>query len=531
VARAGDVARDQELGLAYERPPISATTIWLERVARFLAPALVGAAAAVGGIQLGGVSNKRVVIAFSALAILVIALASRHARRVFLFCWIVCLTYNRNYFIEALGNNASYGLYWSPADVFLVLLFLHWAWDLAIKKRLLRPLGSNVIPWMLPFAFACLLSIVGADRMDWGFYEMARLLRIALILLYVRYNVRREEWLVCAVAFGATILIQSSMGIPYVLTGQRIGLASLLGTEQQLSAVKQVLDDSGAGGGLRAEGTLGHPNIFAVYLLLTGPLFLSLAAVAPLRRGVRAACAAIGLLALASIGVTLSRTSWAIISAQLLVLAVGFPALGLVRARRVIGATIVVASLGVACMMPFSGAIQRRFENFGDMIDYRSRHDRIAIEIWKEHPLFGIGLNEYSATLSTYDLPEIHVYNMLAEYVRKGIDIRVTAWVHNIYLLVLAETGAIGFASFLIFMVGALWIGVRAVAASRGAWRAASFGLLVGIVGLDVHGLQEAALWVDPITYTFALVVGLLALVPALARELPESRRRAATEV
>lgn len=499
----------------------------LARAARVLAPALVGALAAVAGIQLGGLSTKRTIVVFTALLIPIVGLVTRRAKRVFLFCFVVCLSYNRNYFVEALGDNGSYGLYWGPADAFLLLLYAHWAWDLAVRKRPLRPLGASVLPWFLPFAVACLLSIPGAERMDWGAYEMARVLRIALVLGYVRYNVRREEWLVCVAAFAAVILVQASIGIPYVLTGRKFGLAYLFGAEEQISAVKQVLEGSGIGGPRRADGTLGHPNTLALYLLLVGPLFLTLAA-APLRRGLRLGCALVGLTALATIGATLSRTSWAIVVGQLGLIAIGLPALGLVRVKRAIGVVLVAGFVGSAALLPFAGAIERRFENFGEQVEFRTRHDRIAIEIWQEHPVLGIGLNQYSERLSRYDLPEIQIFNALGEFIRRAIEIRITAWVHNIYLLVLAETGAIGLAAFLLFVVGSLRIGARAVASSQGTWRAASFGLLVGVVGLHLHGLQEAALWVDPITYTFALVVGLLALVPALVHSRPGPRPGAA---
>ncbi len=494
----------------------------LARAATLLAPAVFGLAVAIGGIQLGALSTKRVLVAFVALSIPLIGLVTRRARLVFLFCWVVCLSYNRNYFVEALGKNGSYGLYWSPADVFLLLLFAHWAWDLVVKKRPLVPAGANMLPWFLPFGFACLLSIPGAERMDWGVYEMARILRMGLILVYVRYNVRRDEWIAIAAGFAAVVLVQASIGIPYVLTGRKFGLAYLLGGEEQISTIKSVLD-SGLGGPRRADGTFGHPNTFALYLLLVGPLFYALTG-SPVRRGLRVACGVVGLTALACIAATLSRTSWAIVLVQLVLVGVGLPVLGLLRVKKAVGVAIVAAFLGVLSLLPFSGVIERRFENFGEQVDYRTEHDEIAIEIWKRSPIVGIGLNQYSQTLSRYDLSEIRMFNEFGEFVRQGLEIRITAWVHNLYLLILAETGAIGLAAFLFFVLGSVRAGVRAIAVADGPWRGAAFGVLVGLVGMLLHGLQEAAVWVDPITYSFVLVVGLLALVPAIVGALPESR-------
>lgn len=50
--------------------------------------------------------------------------------------------------------------------------------------------------------------------------------------------------------------------------------------------------------------------------------------------------------------------------------------------------------------------------------------------MWQDHPLFGVGLNQFSARL-----PEYGVVNAYTSFLQP---------VHNIYLLWLAETGLIG---------------------------------------------------------------------------------------
>jgi hypothetical protein len=63
--------------------------------------------------------------------------------------------------------------------------------------------------------------------MDWAF-DMARILRMGLILVYVRYSVRRDEWIRDRRRLRSGVLVQASIGLPYVLTG-RFGLAALFG--------------------------------------------------------------------------------------------------------------------------------------------------------------------------------------------------------------------------------------------------------------------------------------------------------------
>ncbi len=62
-----------------------------------------------------------------------------------------------------------------------------------------------------------------------------------------------------------------------------------------------------------------------------------------------------------------------------------------------------------------------------------------AIQIWADHPLFGIGLNQFTASLPHYTQIEAST--------------RFLQPVHNIYLLILSETGLIG----LVILTAIFW--------------------------------------------------------------------------
>ena len=483
--------------------------------------AVVGLAGCGVALFLAQLPLRRAIAAIAVMAICIFAAVSRRPRQVLLFCWVVSLTYNRNYFFESvavLRESGSYGPYWNPSDIFLVALLALWAHERVARKRAARPLGPAVWPWLAPFVAACVLSVVGAQRVDWGAFEMLRIARIILILWYVRFNVRVDDWWACVGGFAVAALIQATMGVTYVLTGVRPGLAAILGAEDG-EALRALLEGVPRDEYRRAEGTFGHPNTMALYLLLVGPLFLALAATSLTRRA-RAACAITGLVALVGIAVTLSRTSWVLVVVQCAVLVVGLRALGVIPADRALGSLCVGAFLAALVLLPFAGGIERRItEDLQETLDFRARHDRIALEIWQSAPFTGVGLNNYSDTLGRRGEPEVEVFLLVGDFVRTTLDLRVTAWVHNIYLLMLAETGAVGLATFLLFLVGTAVMGVRALRTPGPVWAAAGLGLFVGTLGVHAHGLQEAALWIDPDTYSFALVVGLLNAIPALARE------------
>src|SRR5262245_23123820 len=122
--------------------------------------------------------------------------ASRRPKLVLLFAWVASLTYNRQYFsFEAIaGNNSSQGPYWIVSDVFLIALLALWVYEAAILKQPRRERSLAVHPLFMPFAFACAVSALGAQRPDWSLYELIRSVKVFLILLYVQYNFTKEEW-------------------------------------------------------------------------------------------------------------------------------------------------------------------------------------------------------------------------------------------------------------------------------------------------------------------------------------------------
>jgi O-antigen ligase len=144
-------------------------------------------------------------------------------------------------------------------------------------------------------------------------------------------------------------------------------------------------------------------------------------------------------------------------------------------------------------------------------VSYRLHTQRVAIDIWSRSPIVGVGLNNYSPLLvelrGERDL-DVAIFAAVADFVLLS-ETRVTAWVHNIYLLLLAETGILGLSGFLIFAAGGVLFCLRGLSGRDPTWVAASLGLLMGMTGLHIHGFQEAALWIEPISCSFVLVVAL----------------------
>jgi len=473
--------------------------IWLAMLAG-LVPLAVGMAAE----DLG---RRDLLFAVLGACFFLVVLWTRRVKEACLIGLVLSLTYNRAYFSfdGVLGDYGSNGLYWIVADIFLMLMLTQWGYEGAIKKHHPQPLGRPVWPILLPFVGACMLSLLSAKSVPPGIFELWRLAKAAFLFTWVRHNIRDEEWWWGVGALGAAVLVQSAWGL-----GQSIfGFESIFRPEGALAAaaaeVKNTVDSS------RASGTLDHPQIFCSYFLLVVPVFLSLL-VAVSARGLRLVVGALSLLGLAGIAATQSRVGWAICGLILAILFVGLVVLRYLSVARFVALTsVAVLVLGAGLFFLREKISARLREDLSANLSVRERYNGLALDLASHNPWIGVGLNNFAV-----DDAEINKELAGLEITRKPLHLRVSAPVHNVYLLFLAEAGVIGLGTFLIFGVGALAAGISAVRRTSGLRRAACWGLTVGLAGVLIHQATEFTFWVDPIFYTFFLVLALLSVAPAL---------------
>jgi len=179
------------------------------------------------------------------------------------------------------------------------------------------------------------------------------------------------------------------------------------------------------------------------------------------------------------LALTLSRSGLVVTAAACLL--IFFVALqrriGLLRALFA-WALIIVLLLGL--VFSTSSQLQTRF--FKD--DYQAAYGRIpliqvALNMIRDRPLFGVGLNNYSDVAPRYD----------------NTPQRITSFwnvpVHNLFLFVAAQTGLVGLISYLLFLLAilrALWPALRA-SDPFVAW--AGLGIAVGMAAFLIHGQVE----------------------------------------
>lgn len=229
--------------------------------------------------------------------------------------------------------------------------------------------------------------------------------------------------------------------------------------------------------GLRPFGTLGNANTLACFLAALWPIEVCLAVEARHRgrRLAAAAFAAAAFLGALAILRSASRAGW-------LALAIGVGGVGLVLrlagerrvTRRVAFGSLAaaVSGLAVTAAVPAGRAFlslvrDRALNPMGT--GSRAFVWSVALDIFREHPLLGAGVDTFGVAFAPRRTPEFWAIEWNTSFVRA----------HNEGLQILATQGALGGVALLLILVG---LGM----AVRGAWKIAAPGDRLGLGGAIV---------------------------------------------
>ncbi|HEV2815349.1 MAG TPA: O-antigen ligase family protein, partial [Solirubrobacteraceae bacterium] len=375
----------------------------------------------------------------------------------------------------AVGRGTFGGLP-TPVEVGGPLLIGAAAWFALPRLRFARDVLVVALLLGVPVVVAGLLSPV-EPGLDTGVYKDLTFLFIAALGLRSIGDVDRAAIVLCftgiALAGGAVYSVAVGEIGPFVLVDEG---SETLGTTA-----------------LRAAGPFGDPNFFALSMAAIMPFALHVAA----RRGwmpkLLAAATAVSLLA--GILATGSRGGLLATAVVLVIYAFTSPA----RSVRV--ATIASIVLAVA-MTPFFSSQLGTSANRS--VEGRATENLVAIAMFVDHPLTGVGPGWYPALYRDYSRDV-------------GNDPRVMRLPHSLPLEIAAEQGIVG----LLAWAAAFSILIRFVVVRR-LWevaiaRAVMVALLAYLVGsLFLHGGQLRIVY---------MLIGMLLAVVAVtpARRRPRS--------
>ena len=266
----------------------------------------------------------------------------------------------------------------------------------------------------------------------------------------------------------------------------------------------------------RVQSTFLEPLYYANFLLI--PISLGTAF---LLSGVRLVkpfiLGGLILLMLLNLGLTLSRGGYIALAATLLVLGIAYLPKILTPHRLIL--LIVAAGLvvwGVTQFLALTGDKQETVETFTKqatgIFTGASYYDRAetfsqAWDLYRFHPWLGVGIGNFGPNVALYPLTQPD-----------------SGWliVNNEFLELMAETGALGFLSFIVLLVVLFFRTIRASLQSADPFiRSVNIALLAAFVGVIVQYQTFSILYIMHVWFLFGLMVAAQNIVLSQKSEVP----------
>jgi O-antigen ligase len=453
---------------AYGAPP-PAAVVPLARVAALVTLTAVGCALIAVGLAENRPYVQLVAVCAIAAAIVGFAVRDRH-----LLILVALVLTSQRLFYKLIGPidpeiaGGVPGLYVTSVDALLLLLYGIWLAKGTFLQDLRDALARPAISVPILATLTVLPSFLVAEDPWFSLSELVRMVWMLALYLYTAVRVReRRELVIVLVALFTITFLQSALAAAQWATQSSLGLVHI-GDDRPL--VTRVADDAET---IRPSGTVLHPVFLSVLMAEIGMLALAVGMSVRERRFRAFAYASV---AAAVAGMVLTQTRVAFFAAAAVsVLLILWGAWRGYLSWRAITMGLATAAIGVLVL---NGAVMhgsimdgllRNFasEHVGVEIEARQQVNQVGLDIAADAPLIGIGLNNYERVLPRYD-----VYGM-------GLP---GAPPHNLYLLVLADTGAVG----LLGMIGTFVALV--LAALRLAWVADPMLAAVGVGALAMYG-------------------------------------------
>lgn len=333
-------------------------------------------------------------------------------------------------------------------DVLIGILFVVWLIQSVIarspqsrrttkqshKIAALSSLARNDIKNIKFFTFliSILIGIVFSKSLQVGVYGCIKLLEYIFFGFYVAQQ-KRANINNIVICFAVGVLFESSLAIAQFYFQHSLqGIFYLFG-ERLFNPQTPGIANASLNGELmlRPYGTFPHPNVLAGYLLIAMQLVSSRFTVgsSQLKKGIYLLSLLFGSIALF---LTMSRVAIA-----LWVLNILFYIFQNFRSKHntyyILLNTLLVLLIGSIFLSPLSNRFAH-LSFFDEAVVQRFELVNASIKMIKAHPFFGVGLGNFLIELPSFLKTPGNTFFIQP--------------VHNIYLLILAETGIVGFSFF-----------------------------------------------------------------------------------
>lgn len=392
------------------------------------------------------------------------------------------------------------------SDLPFLVLLIFWLYEIIYKKQKVFFPKSN---WFaLAFLAWSALSLINAPMLSYGFFDLIRMFKFYLLYLYIANNVRNGSSARTLINFLFIGLIFQGLICLYQFITQDIShiFGNLFGaqdlySEEAVSRFAEYFAVSPGSDIRRASGTVGSHNGQAQYFELLLPIALLLWFTATKFRHIALnfSSFALGLLGLI---VTFSRGGGVGLSAGILSALLLAKILRVISNRKFMLAIMLALCASVVLAPKFYHFLASRPE--ASMA--RFHLDKVGIDMIRDHPILGVGLNNHLNVKPDYD-PESYEF---------------PTPVHNHYIFVASEVGIPGLVFFLGLLIQSCVLAFKAARLSDVYSAALAIGILGAFVAISTHNLA------DHLNYQANLT--LLWLYAGLAASLENTQRNACRE-
>ncbi|MDG1949413.1 MAG: O-antigen ligase family protein [bacterium] len=325
--------------------------------------------------------------------------------------------------------------------------------------------------YFLGFVFFS-LGLTGIALVGW-FYAIHVVSAAFLFFLLTdsRTNLKKV-----AVLFVCGLCIPVILGWIQVLTGGATASTFLGVAAKEAATLGVSVIETGSGRLLRAHGTFPHPNIFGGWLAMGLILIAWLVRFVESRWQLVLLLGGAGVLA-STLVVTFSRSAWLGLLGAFLILLVGMWIQKKKPRKRLVALGVVGLVCVFATVLSYHDQVLARFTpslplETISLEERASQYEQFG-DVFVERPLFGVGPNAYTFVLAQQD---------------PGQDVWAYQPVHNVFLLLLAELGVMGFGAFL-YLVFSTNPFAHASLKKVGGVFALALGAVFFMVGLFDHYL------------------------------------------
>jgi putative inorganic carbon (hco3(-)) transporter len=320
-------------------------------------------------------------------------------------------------------------------DILIVLILTAWAIEKKFKLNFKDFINRRDMQVVIFFLFSLFLSIFRAQRIIPAEYYVIEFVLYAGLYIYVTYEISfKKDFNILLGILGLDILLLSILGIvQFIQQGSVFNNYLFFGEQPYVSASWGLIRENFFGiAKVPAYGLFRHPNIFGGFLSIT--LIWLFSQITKKR-----ICLLPFVLGLLTLVLTVSITAWIVF---ILGVALWFfansPANKKISVYLVSG---IAAFLFIFPAFRFVPAFDNLVTSSASL--YRRANLLIAsYRLIQRNFLFGIGANNLTAVIE--------------KYIPLSRDIRFDQPVHNIFVLVLAESGIFAFSFFVLLFYVAL---------------------------------------------------------------------------